>query len=149
MYILEIEALREALPNEKENDSGNLVCCNGIKYSADIVNPTDLSIYTGSLISQYALTSMYHQEYPGMTQTMAYYAHNQMTSIFYKNYMTGDVNLDKQVTMADALKLSQYLAGLTALDSRAQLLADTNQNGIVNSADFDELRYFLSGISTN
>lgn len=105
-----------------------------------VINPAELIDATNDYIADYSR--------PGYIQHAAFYMHNKMTSIFYKNYMTGDVNMDKQITSADTLKLSQYLAGTATLSTTALLLADTNQDGVVNMSDKLEMQSYFAEIAT-
>lgn len=105
-----------------------------------VISPSELITATNNYLSSYAR--------PGCTQHAAFYFPNNMTSVFYKNYMIGDVNLDKQITLADTLKLTQYLSGSTTLTGTALLLADTDQDGDIDLDDRQELQNYIAGIVT-
>lgn len=57
--------------------------------------------------------------------------------------LLGDVMLDGDVTISDAVKLQKYLLGTENLVYEAYLAADTNQDGDVNGMDLSVLRQML------
>ena len=62
------------------------------------------------------------------------------------NYELGDVNMDGNVTAADALLVIRYAMGLTDLTETQLALADLNGNGTVNTEDASlVLRAALTG----
>ena len=50
-------------------------------------------------------------------------------------FIKGDINLDKQVSSADIVAVSQYLAGKSTLTEEELVIADMNDDGIVNIFD--------------
>ena len=50
-------------------------------------------------------------------------------------FIKGDINLDKQVSSADIVAVSQYLAGKSTLTEGELVIADMNDDGIVNIFD--------------
>jgi len=52
-----------------------------------------------------------------------------------QNLMEGDVTMDKHVTMADAMFIAQYKAGLRSLNASQLQCADTTDDGDVTMAD--------------
>lgn len=56
----------------------------------------------------------------------------------------GDVNMDGEITAADASAILRYIVELEQLSSAQKRAADTNKNGIIDSADAaDILRYIV------
>lgn len=57
----------------------------------------------------------------------------------------GDVDVNGQVTVADATKIQKYIAGLDTLDSLAARNSDINYDGVCNIADSTLLQKYLAG----
>ncbi len=61
-------------------------------------------------------------------------------------FVTGDVNLDGQVTVTDATLIQKHLAGLNEFDRDKQLeLADVNCDGAISILDATEIQFILAG----
>ncbi|MBQ8228258.1 MAG: dockerin type I repeat-containing protein [Clostridia bacterium] len=58
----------------------------------------------------------------------------------------GDVNADKAINSADALKVLQHATGLAELNEYEFSKADTNKNGEVNSADALTILQYATGL---
>lgn len=82
----------------------------------------------------------------GVDQSMCYYAHNDMESVFYKDYRLGDVNLDYVINGQDTLALQQHIINLSSLSTRGLELADVNADGNVNNKDVLTLKKYIVGI---
>lgn len=67
----------------------------------------------------------------------------------YTDNTTGDVNFDGKVDVSDLSELSLMLIGDKKLTRLQEVLADVDQNGVVNLADLALLRQFLSRVVTS
>ncbi|MGN0461547.1 MAG: GDSL-type esterase/lipase family protein [Ruminococcus sp.] len=67
--------------------------------------------------------------------------------IFQKNYdyVIGDVDKDKAVTIKDATIVAKYICHLSILDADARLCADMNNDGMINIKDVTAIQKFLLG----
>ena len=63
-------------------------------------------------------------------------------------YLTGDVNLDGEVTAADAQLVTKYAAGTTDLTDTQLQTADVNGDDAVNTKDAVLIRRYLAGAYT-
>lgn len=115
------------------------------KYFADANND---NILTAKEVNDY--TCQYLKDnYPERAEEYhpCYYSYYYFDTIYYKDFILGDVNMDGSVNMKDTLVLRQYISGSTSLNSRQIQLADINQDGTVNMKDYLFLRKYIAGQS--
>ena len=62
--------------------------------------------------------------------------------------MRGDANGDGKVTIADAVRIKNYLLGTRTLDGDEMLAADANSDGQVSIADAVRIKNYLLGTKT-
>ncbi len=86
-------------------------------------------------------------------QNMCYYSASDYYSLFYKSptgttYANplGDVNQNEFITSEDAELIRQYAVGMISLTTRQQQLADMNNSGTVNLADYLALIQYISAM---
>lgn len=70
-------------------------------------------------------------------------ASSEMTTTGEQKLLYGDVNLDKHVTLTDAVTLIKYLLNQQSLTEQAYLQSDMNTDGKVNGLDLTLLRQVL------
>ena len=97
-----------------------------------------------NVASSYATSIISNLE---VDQSMCYYAHNDMESVFYKDYRLGDVNLDYAINGQDTLALQEHIINLSSLTARGAELADVNADGNVNNKDVLALKKYIVGIA--
>lgn len=67
-----------------------------------------------------------------------------------KNYIYGDANFDKQVTIADASKTQKHLANIEPItDEIAKLLANVNLDSSITISDTTLIQKYLANIQTD
>lgn len=60
--------------------------------------------------------------------------------------LTGDVNLDNVVNIADATQIQKYLVDLATFDEIQKNLADVNNDGVVSILDSTEIQKYIADI---
>ena len=63
--------------------------------------------------------------------------------------LTGDVNGDGVISIADATTLQKYLANIVDFDYEQLAVADTNGDGSVSIADATQIQKYLANIITS
>lgn len=63
--------------------------------------------------------------------------------------LLGDVNVNGEISLADAVVLNRYTSGLTTLSDLQQHNADVNEDDTVDSDDYSSLMEFLVGTVTS
>lgn len=63
-----------------------------------------------------------------------------------EDYMLGDVNLDRQITIDDVTLAQKYLANLNDLSEQSQKNADIDKNGEINIDDVTDIQKYMAGL---
>ncbi len=69
-------------------------------------------------------------------------------SVYQRNWDKGDVNMDGELTVADAELIQRYIAETVGLNSTQRNLADFNEDGEISIADAVRIRQEIDGENT-
>ena len=106
---------------------------------------TAKELYNYSLYKVNALVQQFNP-YGRTAQTVCYYSASPYYSVFYNNtdHPLGDVTKDNAISMADVLKVRQYIAGEIGFDYTQERLADMNEDDSISMADVLAIQQYIA-----
>lgn len=120
----------------------NYLCGMSVHKYSDSEDITYMQTLLKELFPQYANDrSIFQTGYysPGMRALVRQYQMSKIT------YYLGDLNADKEIDEVDALLLRNYLDNNGTLSDRQLVLADVNQDGVVDEEDYNIIMEQIAG----